>query len=323
MAAAGHAGDPGARRARCPGRHDPAVPHVLGDLRRRAEGASGRDRGGAQAGRRGTADGELREVSRAGRDPDAKPTSSREPRPGVTEGRDRHRRLAGHRRRPRRPGSVLPGTPSWAPRSRCLHSDEPDLLAVEGDITEAETAQRVVDRALERFGRIDSLINNAGVFIGKPFTDYTLEDYAAITAVNLAGFFHITQRAIRQMVTQGSGHVVNVSTSLVDQADSTQTVRARGPHQGRTRRRSPLARHRIRVTWRAMQRGLARGHQDTRCTTPRPTRAWPGTRRPDRRDQRRRRRDPLSRTRHLRHRRDPAHRRRPSRRTLTREPGRR
>ena len=101
------------------------------------------------------------------------------------------------------------------------HSEEPDVLAVEGDITEAETAQRVVDRALERFGRIDTLINNAGLFIGKPFTDYTLEDYAAITAVNLDGFFHITQRAIRPMVTQGSGHVVNISTSLVDQADST------------------------------------------------------------------------------------------------------
>ncbi|MFL5831556.1 MAG: SDR family NAD(P)-dependent oxidoreductase [Solirubrobacteraceae bacterium] len=101
------------------------------------------------------------------------------------------------------------------------HSDDPDLLALEGDITEAQTAQRVVDHALERFGRIDSLVNNAGVFIGKPFTDYTLDDYAAITAVNLAGFFHITQHAIRQMVTQGSGHVVNISTSLVDQADST------------------------------------------------------------------------------------------------------
>lgn len=100
------------------------------------------------------------------------------------------------------------------------HSDEPDVLAVEGDITEAETAQRVVDRALERFGRIDTLINNAGLFIGKPFTDYTLEDYAAITAVNLAGFFHLTQRVIGQMVTQASGHVVNISTSLVDQADS-------------------------------------------------------------------------------------------------------
>jgi NAD(P)-dependent dehydrogenase (short-subunit alcohol dehydrogenase family) len=100
-------------------------------------------------------------------------------------------------------------------------SDDPDFLAVGGDITEAETAQRVVKAALERFGRIDTLINNAGIYIGKPFTEYTPEDYAAITAVNLAGFFHITQLAIRQMVTQGSGHVVNISTSLVDQADST------------------------------------------------------------------------------------------------------
>jgi NAD(P)-dependent dehydrogenase (short-subunit alcohol dehydrogenase family) len=101
------------------------------------------------------------------------------------------------------------------------HSDEPDFVSVEGDISEVETAQRVVEQAIDRFGRIDTLINNAGIFIGKPFTDYTLEDYAAITTVNLAGFLHITQSAIRQMVIQGSGHVVNISTSLVDQADST------------------------------------------------------------------------------------------------------
>src|SRR5437868_2905899 len=100
-------------------------------------------------------------------------------------------------------------------------SDAPDFLTVQGDIAQVETAQSVVEQALDRFGRIDSLINNAGIYIGKPFTDYTLEDYAAITAVNLAGFFHITQRAIRQMVAQGSGHVVNISTSLVDHADST------------------------------------------------------------------------------------------------------
>jgi len=100
-------------------------------------------------------------------------------------------------------------------------SDEPDLLTVPGDIAQAETAERVVAAALDRFGRIDSLVNNAGIFIGKPFTEYTPEDYAAITAVNLAGFFHITQRVIAQMVTQGRGHVVNISTSLVDQPDST------------------------------------------------------------------------------------------------------
>jgi NAD(P)-dependent dehydrogenase (short-subunit alcohol dehydrogenase family) len=100
-------------------------------------------------------------------------------------------------------------------------SDDSDLLTVHGDITDAETSRRVVERALERFGRIDSLINNAGVYIGKPFTDYTSDDFAAITAVNLAGFFHLTQRAIRPMLIQGAGHIVNISTSLVDHADST------------------------------------------------------------------------------------------------------
>jgi NAD(P)-dependent dehydrogenase (short-subunit alcohol dehydrogenase family) len=100
-------------------------------------------------------------------------------------------------------------------------SDDSDLLTVQGDITDAETSRRVVERALERFGRIDSLINNAGVYIGKPFTDYTSDDFAAITAVNLAGFFHITQHAVRPMLTQGAGHIVNISTSLVDHADST------------------------------------------------------------------------------------------------------
>ncbi|HEY2771566.1 MAG TPA: SDR family oxidoreductase [Solirubrobacteraceae bacterium] len=99
-------------------------------------------------------------------------------------------------------------------------SDEPDLLTVRGDITDEATSRRVVEQALERFGRIDSLINNAGVYVGKPFTNYTNDDYAAITAVNLAGFFHITQRVIRPMVAQGAGHVVNISTSLVEHANS-------------------------------------------------------------------------------------------------------
>ena len=107
------------------------------------------------------------------------------------------------------------------PTSRSIRpSGEPDVLAVAGDIAEAETAQRVVDQALVRFGRIDTLINDAGIFIGKPFTEYTPDDYAAMTAVNLAGFFHITQRAVRQMVDQGGGHIVNVTTSLVEHARS-------------------------------------------------------------------------------------------------------
>jgi len=99
-------------------------------------------------------------------------------------------------------------------------SDDEDILTVRGDIAEIGTAQRVVEQAVHRFGRIDTLINNAGIFIGKPFTDYTLDDYLAITAVNLTGFFHITQRAIRQMLTQGNGHIVNITTSLVDRPDS-------------------------------------------------------------------------------------------------------
>jgi NAD(P)-dependent dehydrogenase (short-subunit alcohol dehydrogenase family) len=98
---------------------------------------------------------------------------------------------------------------------------DPGVIAVSGDIADPATAGRVVDQAREHFGRVDCLVNNAGIYIGKPFTDYTADDYAAITAVNLAGFFHITQRVIPLMVDQGGGHVVNISTSLVDQPDRT------------------------------------------------------------------------------------------------------
>lgn len=98
--------------------------------------------------------------------------------------------------------------------------DESAYVEVAGDIADAHTARRAVDQARDRFGRIDALINNAGIYIGKPFTEYTLDDFEAITAVNLTGFFHITQQAIAEMVEQGRGHVVNISTSLAERADS-------------------------------------------------------------------------------------------------------
>jgi NAD(P)-dependent dehydrogenase (short-subunit alcohol dehydrogenase family) len=94
------------------------------------------------------------------------------------------------------------------------------IVAVEGDIGDPATAERVVEEAMNRFGRIDTLINNAGIYIGKPFTDYTLEDFNAVVAVNLAGFFHITSRSIRHMLDRGHGHIVNVSTTLVEFAES-------------------------------------------------------------------------------------------------------
>ena len=120
----------------------------------------------------------------------------------------------------RRAGYAVVGT------SRSISSsDEPGFLTVQGDITQVDTAQRVVDEATGRFGRIDSLINNAGLFIGKPFDEYTPDDFAAVTAVNLAGFFHITQRAVRAMLLQGNGHIVNISTSLVDHANSMRSLR--------------------------------------------------------------------------------------------------
>jgi NAD(P)-dependent dehydrogenase (short-subunit alcohol dehydrogenase family) len=97
-------------------------------------------------------------------------------------------------------------------------SDDPNILTIAGDIADPATAQRVIAETIARFGRIDTLVNNAGIFVAKPFTTYTAEDYATITAVNLNGFFHITQLAIAEMEKNGSGHVVSVTTSLTDHA---------------------------------------------------------------------------------------------------------
>jgi NAD(P)-dependent dehydrogenase (short-subunit alcohol dehydrogenase family) len=93
-----------------------------------------------------------------------------------------------------------------------------EVLAVSGDITDRKTAERAISEGVIRFGRIDTLVNNAGIFIAKPFTQYTEADFAAIVGVNVAGFFHITQLAIAEMEKRRSGHVVQITTSLVDHA---------------------------------------------------------------------------------------------------------
>jgi NAD(P)-dependent dehydrogenase (short-subunit alcohol dehydrogenase family) len=99
-------------------------------------------------------------------------------------------------------------------------SDDPDLLTVAGDITDPATADLIADAALDRFGRIDTLVNNAGVFVSKPFTGYTAADYALVTGVNLTGFFWLTQRVIGEMVSRYGGHVVNISATLAEVANS-------------------------------------------------------------------------------------------------------
>jgi NAD(P)-dependent dehydrogenase (short-subunit alcohol dehydrogenase family) len=99
-------------------------------------------------------------------------------------------------------------------------AQDPEVLTVDGDVARPETAERIIGGALERFGRVDTLINNAGVFVAKPFTDYTAADYALVTGVNLTGFFLLTQRAIAEMLTGGGGHVVNITTTLADYANS-------------------------------------------------------------------------------------------------------
>jgi NAD(P)-dependent dehydrogenase (short-subunit alcohol dehydrogenase family) len=119
--------------------------------------------------------------------------------------------VAGYRRR------------GWAVVANALTikpSEDPDVLTVEGDIAKPATADRIIEGALERFGRIDTLVNNAGAFISKPFTDYTAEDYALVVGVNLTGFFWLTQRIIAEMLRRYGGHVVNISATLAEVANS-------------------------------------------------------------------------------------------------------
>jgi NAD(P)-dependent dehydrogenase (short-subunit alcohol dehydrogenase family) len=91
------------------------------------------------------------------------------------------------------------------------------VMTIAGDIADPAVAERGIGGAVEKFGRVDTLVNNAGMFIAKPFTEYTESDFAATISLNLAGFFHVSQRAVRQMLAEDGGHIVNVTTTLVGQ----------------------------------------------------------------------------------------------------------
>ena len=120
------------------------------------------------------------------------------------------------------------------------------------------------------------MVNNAGIFIAKPFTDYTDDDYDAITGVNLRGFFEVSRAAIAAMLAQGDGgHVVNVSTSLVDHANSAVPVGAGVADQGRPERGDQGAGNRVRRPWHPGQRRRARHHPHPDARPSRRTRRWP------------------------------------------------
>ncbi|MEU4011427.1 SDR family NAD(P)-dependent oxidoreductase [Streptomyces pseudogriseolus] len=105
--------------------------------------------------------------------------------------------------------------------SRTIAESQDDhILTVQGDIADRATAERVIAAGLERFGRIDTLVNNAGIFLSKEFTDFTEADYDAVLGVNVAGFFRISQLAVEQMLKQGGGHIVQITTSLVEHPNS-------------------------------------------------------------------------------------------------------
>jgi NAD(P)-dependent dehydrogenase (short-subunit alcohol dehydrogenase family) len=141
-------------------------------------------------------------------------------------------------------------------------SDDPNILTIAGDIGDPATAQRIISEGVKRFGRIDTLVNNAGIYIGKPFTEHTAGDFVAVSNVNLAGFYCVTQLAIAEMEKHSGGHVVSVTASVVDQAISGVHSVLAALDQGRLERRDEVACNRVREKRHSRQCRRARDHQD-------------------------------------------------------------
>jgi NAD(P)-dependent dehydrogenase (short-subunit alcohol dehydrogenase family) len=113
-------------------------------------------------------------------------------------------------------GYDVVGTARSATKSEELSASD-HLALIDGDIGQFETAQKVAELALEKFGSIDAVVANAGIFIAKPFTEYTADDFRALVSTNLAGFIYITQLAVKQMQAQKSGgSIVSITAALVD-----------------------------------------------------------------------------------------------------------
>lgn len=100
-----------------------------------------------------------------------------------------------------------------ADASNAIDPSGKQVAYVAGDISQAEVADRLIGEALARFGRIDTLVNNAGIFVSKPFTDFTPADYESVLSTNVSGFFYVTQRAAAEMLNAGNGHIINITAS--------------------------------------------------------------------------------------------------------------
>ena len=142
----------------------------------------------------------------------------------------------------------------------------PSLVLVDGDIGKQETAARAVEAAIEHFGTIDVLVNNAGIYRTKPFTDFTTEDFNALVSTNLLGFLYITQLAVKQMLKQKSGNVVSISAALADQPIAGINASVSMMTKGGLNTSDPKSRNRVCKRRYPLQRRSPRRRGHSHCT---------------------------------------------------------